>query len=315
MRINRTSDAMTDTTYWSTLPQCSFGNINFPVESSRIEGGQRDHVHEFPHTPAGAPELLGRKLYTFHVTAKFDIHFADEGSYPGLYPENLGTLLQYFEQGSTQPLRLSQMGASVPAYAVQWTREQTAKCRSGEIVQITFREDTTSAFLFSSMVNTTLGLAAAGGGLGAQLSSVQNQLGDFTMNLFGQLAAALSSIVAWGNQLGGTFTSQFYDEVLAAQTICGDLDARPEMLSPDLWPVINALHDVWLSVIKMSQQKSQNGIKLMQWINPITQPIGQVAASIYGGDSSRSGDLLSLNVIVDPMAVRAGARINYFPLS
>ena len=306
---------MTDTTYWSTLPQCYFGSINFPVESSRIEGGQRDHVHEFPHTAGGANELLGRKLYTFHVTSKFDIHFADEGSYPGNYPENLGTLLQYFEQGSTQPLRLSQMGAAVPAYAVQWTREQSAKCRSGETVQITFREDTTSQFLFASMVNTTLGLAAAGGGLGASLAAVQAQLSNFTMNLFSLLASVVSSIVSWGNLLTGQFTSQFYDAVLAAQTICGDLDVQPDMQSPAVWPVINSLHDLWLACIRMSQQQTQNGAKLATWIVPSTLTAAQVSASIYGGDSSRAGDILSLNgFIADPMAIRAGTKIVYFPL-
>jgi hypothetical protein len=299
--------------YWSTLPQCSFGNINFPVESSRIEGGQRDHVHEYPHTPGGAPELLGRKLYTFHVSSRFDVHFSDEGGYPGLYPGDLGSLLAFFEQGSTQPLRLSQMGSAVPAYAVSWTREQSAKVRSGEIVNITFREDTTEQFLFASMVNVAGSMEFSGQNLGAQIAAVQSQLSNNTMNLFSGLADLVSSIVAWGNNLIGSVTSQFYDAILAAQTICGDLDVQPDMQVPVIWPVIDALHDLWLSLIKLSQQRTQNGAKLQQKINPITQSIGQVSAFIYQGDSSRSSDLLALNNIPDPMAVKAGLSINYFP--
>jgi DNA circularisation protein N-terminus len=302
-------------TYWDSLPPCSFGGINFPVESSRIEGGQRDHVHEYPHTPGGAPELLGRKLYTFHVTSKFDVHFADEGSYPGLYPMDLGSLLAMFEEGSTQNLRLSQMGASVPAYAVSWTREQSAKCRSGETVSIVFREDTTEQFLFASMVNTAGTMEFSGQDLGAQLASVQSQLSDNTMNFFTQLASIVSNVVAWGNQLEGAFTSQYYDAVAACQTICGDLDVQPDLQVPLAFPVVNALHDVWQAAIKLSQQNTKSGVPLQQYVNPATQSIGLVCAAIYNGDTSRISDLLALNAITNPMSIRAGTKINYFPLS
>jgi hypothetical protein len=301
--------------YWSKLPPCTFGGIKFPVESSRIEGGQREHVHEYPHTPGGAPELLGRKLYVFHVTAKFDIHFGDEGSYPGLYPTDLGNLLDMFEEGSTQPLQLSQMGASVPCYAVSWTREQSAKCRSGEVVQITFREDTTEQFLFASMVNTASSIEFSGQDLSQQLASVQAQLSDTTMNFFTQLASALSNLTSWATQLEGTFTSQYYDAVLAVQTICGNLDIQPDLQQEITWPVVSALHDVWLAAVNLGQQQSQNGAPLQTWINPITQGVGAIAASIYGGDSSQVNAILSLNNFPNPQAVRAGTRVNYFPAS
>jgi hypothetical protein len=299
--------------YWDSLPQCSFNGINFPVESSKIEGGQRDHVHEYPHTPGGAPELLGRKLYTFRVVSKFDVNF---DSYPGLYPQGLDTLMGYFEQGTTGPLRLSQMPSAVPCYAVQWTRDQSAKCRSGEMVEIVFRENQTSLFLFSDLVDSSnADLTDASADLAEQLADVQSQLSTGTMNLFGQLADLVSSAVAWGQQLEGTFSSQYYDAVLAIQTISGNIDAQPDMQSPTVWPVINSLHALWQNAIQSAQQQNQAGAKLKQYVVPATTDIGSICTAIYNGNSSQVSSLLSLNAIPDPLSVRAGTIISYFPQS
>src|ERR1019366_6889543 len=72
----------------SVLTTSGSGTIHFPVESSRIEGGQRDHLHKYPHSPGASPEKLGRESYLYHVTSKFDTGFND-GAYPGLYPYGL----------------------------------------------------------------------------------------------------------------------------------------------------------------------------------------------------------------------------------
>jgi hypothetical protein len=127
------------------------------------------------------------------------------------------------------------------------------------------------------------------------------------------LAAMISNVTAWAVQLEGSFTSQYYDAVLAVQTICGNLDIQPDMQTPLVWPVINSLHDVWLSAIKLSQQQSQAGVQMQTWTNPTTQSVADIAAALYGGDTSQIGAILGLNTFPDPNRVRAGTSVNYFP--
>ena len=130
---------------FDSYPQASFSGITFPVESSRIKGGIRDHIHEYPHSPGGSPEKLGRMLYEFTVQVHFDARFTN---YPGLYPQSLNQLTTLFEAQTTADFRLPQMPASVSCYCRAWTREMTNRIRSGERVELVFMEDQSTLYLF-----------------------------------------------------------------------------------------------------------------------------------------------------------------------
>jgi prophage DNA circulation protein len=297
---------------FDTFPQSTFNGVAFPTESSRIEGGMRDHVHEYPHSPGGSPEKLGRKLYTFHVSAKFDTNF---DNYPGLYPVNLDALLGFFEQGVTGDLRLSQMPSAVPSYAFQWTREQSAKCRSGEKVDIVFREDQSTLFLFADVVNASAnGMAQASNSVAQELASIQAQIALTRSDqaLFSGLAGSVGAILALQDQ-ANLFDTRLNDQIASIQNTCSSLDVSPALQVAIAWPLVNAMHDLWFAAVQLGQKQQSNGVLLQTYVVPATTDIGQIANAIYK-DTSRVSDLLTLNPVVDPMSIRAGTRIEYFPV-
>ena len=299
-------------TIWDTFPKASFGAIKFPVESSTIEGGLRDHVHEYPHTPGGAPEKLGRKLYTFKVNAVFDTNF---DNYPGNYPQDLDTLLGNFEQQATQDLRLPQMATAVPCYAFQWTREQSAKVRSGERVSITFREDQSSLFLFADIVNQGTGsIEFANNNTNATLAEIQAQLAipPATMNLFDALSAAVGQVLAIKDQ-ALLYDARFGAMVAQVQNLCGQIESSVGVMQTiAAYPLLEALYQTWAAAQKLSQDLLSQGAVLQTWTNPITQDVGKISIQLYG-DTSRVSDLLSLNPFTDSARVLAGTPVNYYP--
>ena len=299
-------------TIWDTFPKATFGGIAFPVESSSIEGGLRDHVHEYPHTPGGAPEKMGRKLYTFRVNAIFDTRF---DSYPGNYPQDLDTLLGNWEQQATQDLRLPQMAAAVPCYAFQWNREQSARVRSGERVAVSFREDQSSLFLFADIVNQGTGsIEFANNNTNATLASIQAQLAipPATQSLFSALNAAVGQVLAVQDQ-ALLYDARFGAMVAQVQNICGQIEAAVgTMQTIAAYPLLDAVFQTWAAAQKLSQDLLSQGGTLQTWTNPVTQDVGRIAMMLYG-DTSRAGDLLSLNPFPDSARVLAGTPVLYYP--
>ena len=294
-----------------TWPKATFGTIAFPVESSRIVGGIRRHTHEYPHSPGGAGEKLGRKIYVFEVVATFDTNF---DAYPGLYPQDLDTLMGNFEQQATQDLRLPQMAAAVPCFAVGWTREMSAKVRSGERVTITFEEDQTSVFLFGDIVALGTGqIELAATALQATADEILSQLFVYTTTpgLLDSLQDAVNFVLSFRDQ-ALLYDARFSAAVQQVQDICGQLDASPDMQVVAAYPLVELLHQIWQAAQKMQQDLAAQGAVLQTWICPMTQGINTVAIQLYG-DTTRVGDLLALNPFPDSQRIKAGTPVLYYP--
>jgi hypothetical protein len=311
------------TTAFDTFPKAYFGNgpgtagrIYFPVIASRIEGGLRDHLHKYPHSPGSSPEKLGRESYLFHVTAQFDTSYEDVG-YPGIYPDQLSALIVAFENGTTGPFRLPQMNVEVDCYARKWTREMSNKVRSGETVEFTMVEDQSDAFVAANLIanfNDVDSAAASMNSNASVLAYLSSATTPFT-NLFTALNEALSQFAALQDTVG------LYDQVAnatAAQIVnsCQQLD---DMLGwnanqPDVTAdVMEQLRTVWISALQYQQDQLAQNIVLQTYVVPATMDIATLAGLIYDGDTTRAQDLLSLNDIPDPMQVPAAFIISYYP--
>jgi prophage DNA circulation protein len=303
------------TTVFDTYPPAVFNGIKFPVEKSRIEGGLRDYVHEYPHSPGGSPEKLGRSLYQFHITANFDSNFE---AYPNLYPLNLDALLGYFEQGTTATdFRLPQMPSSVPAYARKWTREMSNRIRSGESVEFSLIEDQSTQFLFLDVVNLIPNVQAANNALSAALAQAVLQyqkdqlvLGSAT-GLFTSLTATVNKILAFRDQ-SILYSQAALSSVDALITTCQKLDESPSLQSAQAAHIMSALHDLWRAAVDVSHDIQSKGAQLQVWVVPTSMSVASVAGAIFG-DSARASDLLSLNPFPDPMSIPAGYKVNYYP--
>jgi prophage DNA circulation protein len=295
---------------FDTFPRASFNGIEFPVESSRIDGGLRDHIHEYPHSPGGSPEKLGRSLYEFKVEANFDARFL---AYPGLYPQNLDTLIGFFEQQATADFRLPQMPNAVPSYCRKWSREMRNKIRSGERVELLFIEDQSTLFLFQDLVSSsTANTASAALNFNAQISLLSFTPPTSIFAIFDGINAFVGQIQALQDtaELYGTRLS---DAVQGLINTCESLDSQDSMQLVPAYALVESLHALWASAQTLANDIQQNGVQLQSWVVPAQMDIGRVSMSLYSGDSSRASDLLALNDIPDPLLIPAGMSLYYYP--
>jgi len=58
---------------FENLRKTAFDGIEFPIESIKVKGGLRFHVHEYPHVPGGDAEKLGRRLYEIEIVGNFEL--------------------------------------------------------------------------------------------------------------------------------------------------------------------------------------------------------------------------------------------------
>lgn len=292
------------------LPRTKFGDVEFPGEVTDLQGEFRHHIHEYPHTPGGAPEKLGRKLYKVTITAQFHNTFP---LYPGLYPDGMNTLRGYYELGSTLTLTHPTAG-QFPAFITNWRQKKLAKVRSGEVVDIDFIEDQ-AAKLFSTIVTTggVNSIQPTADQLATDLANATAslQLTKSDQSLFDALQASVNGIVVLqdtANLYGNLFSSRLAQMV----NLCSQIDGLTSMQDARAWPVIDTLRSLQALGINVQNDQFSQQAKLAYYTVPFTQSAVQLAITLYG-DASKQSDLLSLNQIDDPMNIRAGTVIRYYP--
>ncbi len=307
--------------YFDLLPRCSFAGIPFPYESIDIQGGVRDHVHEYPHADGGDPELLGRKLYTFRIVANF--HDTLRG-YPNLYPRDLDTLIDKFERGLTSDLVVPQSG-TYQAYAVNWSRSSAVRIRSGEKVTLEFREDRgdtklnalvddhplevqSAALKLDARVKEaiargdSLGAAQKGAGVTASDRDIFDSIGAFATAVF-----AIQDTAALNGQLYGAKLAQ-----LAA--LCERADGLRSMQSTSSQPIVQALHELWAAANRLADNVQGKQKLLQRWTTPQQMTMNDVAIALYH-DASRTAELLALNSgkFQSALAIPALTQLVYYP--
>lgn len=295
------------------LPRSQFGSIIFPGEAHVVDGEYRHHIHEYPHSPGGAPEKLGRKLYRVQVRAPFHNTFP---AYPNLYPEGMNTMRGYFEQGVTLPFTHPTVG-TFPAFITRWRQSKSAKVRSGETVDFDVLEDQGPSFALTDTVVQAgpTALQPTADQLASDLEQVRAQLtlSHNDISVFDALQAAVSAVLAVQD------TKQLYSNLFAAKieqtiSLCQQLDASMNLQDPRAWPLVDDIQAIWVQAQRISNDLHQTNLTLQHYTVPFTMPVLQIAINLYG-DASRQGDILSLNSnkIDDPLRVPAGTDIQYYP--
>ena len=285
------------------FPALRFAGIAWPYKRIRIKGGLRDHVHEYPHSPGGAPEKLGRKLYEISIEGIFLENLLRE-ELADLY-DRLGQLRAIFEAGRTEDLTLPNIG-TIKAYASEWGQELVAKIRSGEMGDFQFREDQSAAFLANALTQSsprdfsskmdTLFEEAEENGYGSVFDDLQNAVND-VLAVFDQVDLGASLIEAKIRQVAG---------------MCKELDQRIDIFDdPGNHRILDALHELWTSANDLNADLNQKSARLINYIVPQRMAIGDVAAAVYG-DAGRGFDILQLNAIDDAFEIPAGAVLRYY---
>jgi prophage DNA circulation protein len=297
-------------------PPTQFGDEIFPCAYHRLLGEQRDHIHEYPHRDAGAPEKLGRKLYTVAIRGLF---YSNLEQFPDLYPGAIDRLQHASEAGTTDTFVHPSVG-SIQAYIKRWERYRDPKNRAGEYVDIVMQEDQQVQFLQGdiSQLARNATLEAGAEELAAQLTAVQQAntllMAPPTMSLFGAIQTITNEITGIGDTVG-MYGNLVQAKAQQLSNLCGQMDNALELQDPRSYAVVEALHDLWASSIFLVNNAQNQGVSIQQYTVPTTMPLTAVSARLYNGDTSHTDDLLSLNNIPDPMRVKAGTKINYYPAS
>ena len=290
---------------FDSLQRARFEDVVFPVTDITVSGGLRDHVHEYPHSPGGAPEKLGRKLYTFKLTCPFLQGFS---GYPNLWPEGLDQLRQICEEERTEDLTIPTLG-TIKAYATSWTEKAVSGNRSGVMVDLEFREDQSSAYLLTQMIDIDQSnVAGALTALNTELA--KTNLGDF----FSSIKDAANSLLAVKDQ------AELYANVIEAKAaglsqLCQQADELLHPLdNPVNFRVLSALHDLWRSSNKLNADALKLAIPTTPFVTASLMSVADISTAIYG-DTSHAVDLMRGNTLADPLSVPPGTLIKYYPVT
>lgn len=287
------------------LKRASHHGIAFPVRSVRISGGLREHVHEYPHAPGGAPEKLGRKLYEISMSAMFLQGLIDP-AWQNLWPVGLATLRRLWEDQVTGPLHIPTIG-TIQAYAVDWSQEMESRIRSGEMAEIKFREDQSSAFLVGELVQVSPSALVdklAAFELAAEAMSP-------TPSIFDAIQDTTNSVLAFKDQidLAGNLVEA---KLLGLVHLLREADAQVKSLNdPQFVHVLDAMHELWLASQQLHDDVHQKSAQIQTYTVPFRTTITDVARALFG-DNTRAADILQLNAIEDPFAIPAGAQLRYY---
>lgn len=300
---------------FDTLQRASFADLPFPVREIEVIGGLRDHVHEYPHSPGGAPEKLGRKLYEFHFVAPFLNTFK---AYPDLWPDTLAALRLVFESGQTDDLVVPTIG-TIKAYCISW-RERTdlPSNRSGVIVDLTFREDQADLFLIESLI--TVYAANLGGTSAALLAAMQADLAfqaalsPSQVGLFQSIQNVANSITAVADQ-ANAYANIVQAKAQAVTSLCAVADATVLPLNnPAHFRVLEAMMGVWAQAGRLERDALRLARPLIPYTTPVAMSVSQIATAIYG-DTGQAAKLLQINSWENPFRVPAGTSIKAYALA
>lgn len=289
-----------------SFPPASFGGVIFPVEDVSVQGGMRDHLHEYPHSDGSAIEKLGRKNYMIRMNANFQATFP---RFPGLYPGGLRILMDLLESQTTAGLVIPTIG-TMQAYARNWTRSISSRILSGEKVDLEFVEDTSAKFLLNKLI------AAQSATFQQKASALEAQKilaaldSDRKSNLFDALQNAVNNVLAI-QDLGNAEVQRLETELIAVVDLARQCD---QAIGPD--PVnarlLDALHDVWDAAQTRTLDLLSQQSPLVTYVVPNLCAVSDIARALYG-DASRSVELLDLNAIDDAFAIPAGTNIKFYP--
>jgi prophage DNA circulation protein len=297
-----------------TIGRASFDKIEFPVLRRSAKLSTRYHLHEFPRQAGAALEKLGRKAWEFTLEVPFHATFP---AFPGLYPGRLDALQTLALKMDTAPLFLPEIG-TIRAVLVEMERKRDGKSASGEDVSLHFVEDDLEPFQHTTVPSTAQGLndaAKAYAQKRGELEAANPTLFAFDTakrkpkgSIFGALDDALNSVAAIGDQ-AALFGNLFAAKLGKVMSLCQDIHKTVAfMKAPTFHPLAQAIRSVWDAANALRLDLQKKGPKQIPYVVPATMSVGSIALGLYG-DTSRGGEILSLNAIRDPFAVRANTTL------
>ena len=297
------------------LPAASFDAISFPFTSRNVKLAVRSHVHEFLRMDGGAVEKLGRKVYEF----SFECLFHDTSSkYPSLYPDGLRQIRERAERSTTASLVIPEIG-TIRAMITELSQTRKGKTKSGEDVTIHFIEDDLEPFRRASVPTSRDSFADAAEAYIAKVKEIKDTT-EYQVEIekekprksfFDSLDDAIGAVNAISDQ-ADLFGNAFAAKLDKVSALCKAIHSTVGFLkNPVFHAVAEAVRELWDATRKLKNDLHKQGRKLVPYIVPAVLSVGAIAGNLYG-DAARGGEILSLNAITDPYAVKAGTRLQVY---
>ncbi len=286
------------------LQRASFEGIEFPYKELDIAGAIREHEHEYPHAPGAALEKLGRKLYEIKFKAGFHETFR---KYPKLWSQSLPKLVKLFERETTGNLVIPNVG-TIRACCVRWNRNLNVSARSGEAIDLTFKEDQEQAFLVNNLLTvSTQSLASK-----AERFAIEAEKIKPKESLFDSIQIAANSALAIVDtvQMYGNLVEA---KLLALAGLCEEADQRLAVVNDPLnHEMLDALLDLWDAAFKLNSDLLKTGGTMVTYTLQRGMSMIELSKALYDGDGTRALELLQLNAIVDPFNLPANTVVRYY---
>jgi hypothetical protein len=292
--------------YLDDLKSFSFGGFDWPYQRMQVQCVLRDHVHEYPHVPGGAAEKQARKLYDIRVTSQFDESIGrNGGKFAGRnLLSDVGTLQEWFELGATLPLYIPNMGA-IQAYIREFSRTLDVTNRSGEALELNFREDLGEEFSVATR------LEFAGGVTATLLGDLEMLSPDPKPNIFQQITEAVNSLIAF-RDTAQMWAGLVEAKILGLRALFEEADRTLDLFNdPENWPLLEALKALWASIEEFAE--TALGIDEFQtYTLPQQMTADEVSEALYS-DTIHATDILNWNALPDPYNIPAGTSVKWLP--
>jgi hypothetical protein len=284
----------------------SFAGRQFPFERYEVHGAARKHVHEYPHSPGGAPEKLGRSLYEITVRGLFDANLTPK-VYKDLWPTGLAFIRHLYEIQQTDDLVIPTIGV-MPCFIDDFRQTSSNMHLSGEWVDLKFLEDSSAAFIASQIAVPSTGAIVEAGEYFREVAS------PLKIPLLQAIELLWADIIAFRDTFG-MFSAVFEAKLLGLLRMCNEADMMvKELQDPANLLGKDALMALWQSAVRVRNDTQEIGAE-MQYITTRTQmSAGDLSTMLYL-DTSHANDLIALNGFEDPFAIPAGRRCRYYPNS
>lgn len=288
----------------------SFDGILFPVSSITAVGALRHALHEYPHTPGGDPEKLGRKSYVIRMACIFaDIDGPIREKYPDLYPNGLKNLRATLDEGKTADLVIPTIG-KIKAFGTGWNQQWSAKNLSGEDLEVEWLEDQTSDFLISDPAfeigaNDVVAKAKV-----VRFLVSQEDFEPSVMDLFDALSNTVGEFQRARDQVGRQIAA-IESKVRKVETACKTLKALANPLKQaEFVRLTSAVSDVQYAAVVTAQALAAPILTVLTYVVSWTMSVTELAIQIYK-DASRAVDILKMNEFADALRIPAGTKVKY----
>lgn len=295
-----------------SFPRAKFGDIEFPYEDRTVEGAIREFEHKYPHAPGAALETLGRELYAVRFKCSFQNTFA---GYPDLYPSSLARLRRMFETETRDDLVVPGLG-TIKAVCITWSQRLAGKeSRSGEKVDLLFREDIEDAFLVNNLIGVSnQSLNAANQQWAVDVDAIRKEQSKHPdLKLFDAIHASVNSVLAIVDQ-GEVYGNVLEAKVLGAASLIYQADRRARLLNDPIHATgLHSFLQLWDALLTLFKDLQKTGGNVQTFIVQKVMSVIEISKALYHGDGTRAVEVMQMNALQDVFAVAPGTAIRYYP--